>query len=99
VRTLRLATLCYGLDDQGSVVGRSMDFFFLFTTASRPALGLMQLPFQWVPQSLSWGLKRPGREADNSPPSSDEVKNAWRLKHRDKFTFTCKSSVVSVIIR
>jgi hypothetical protein len=26
---------------------------------------------------LSLGVKRPGREADHSPPSSAEVKNAW----------------------
>jgi hypothetical protein len=32
---------------------------------------------QWVPGALSLGLKRPGREADHSPPSSAEVKNAW----------------------
>jgi len=24
------------------------------------------------------GVKRPGREADHSPPSSPEVKNMWR---------------------
>jgi hypothetical protein len=48
-------------------------------------------------------VKRPGREADHSPPSSAEIKNAWRytsnhqyvfmtwclVKHRDNFTFTC----------
>jgi hypothetical protein len=48
------------------------------------------------------GLKRPGREADPSPPSSAEVKEcvelylhpntpSWcgaQLKHRDNFTFT-----------
>jgi hypothetical protein len=49
------------------------------------------------------GLKRPGPEADHSPPSSAEVKEwvelylhspntpSWRgaqLKHRDNFTFT-----------
>jgi hypothetical protein len=47
------------------------------------------------------GVKRPWREADHSPPSSDEVKNAWTIspllqyvfmarclaKHRDNFTF------------
>jgi hypothetical protein len=48
------------------------------------------------------GVKRPGREADHSPPSSAEVKelvelylyfantSSWRgaqLKHRDNFTF------------
>jgi hypothetical protein len=49
------------------------------------------------------GVKRPGREADHSPPSSAEVKEwvelylhspntpPWRgaqLKHGDNFTFT-----------
>jgi hypothetical protein len=33
---------------------------------------------EWVPGALSLGLKQPGREADHSPPSSAEVKNAWR---------------------
>jgi hypothetical protein len=27
--------------------------------------------------ALSLGAKRPGREADHSPPSSAEIKNAW----------------------
>jgi hypothetical protein len=50
---------------------------FLFTTVSRPALGPTQPPIQWVPGVLSLGVKRLGREADHSPPSSTEVKNAW----------------------
>jgi hypothetical protein len=50
---------------------------FLFTTASRTALGPTEPPIQWVPGPLSLEVKRPGREADNSPPSSAEVKNAW----------------------
>jgi hypothetical protein len=29
---------------------------------------------QWVPGALSLGVKRSGREADHSPPSSAEVK-------------------------
>jgi hypothetical protein len=47
------------------------------------------------------GVKRPGREADHSPPSSAEVRNAWSytsspqyvfmawclVKHRDNFIF------------
>jgi hypothetical protein len=52
--------------------------------------------------ALSLGVKRPGRKADHSPPSSAEVKEcvelylhspntpSWRgaqLKHRDNFTF------------
>jgi len=47
---------------------------FLFTTASRTALGPTQPPKQRVLGALSVGVKRPGREADHSPPSSAEVK-------------------------
>jgi len=50
---------------------------FLFTTASRTALGLTQPPIQWAPGALSLGVKRPGRKADHSSPSTDEVKNAF----------------------
>jgi hypothetical protein len=47
---------------------------FLFTTASKTALGgPTQPPIQWVPGALSLGVKRPGREADHSPLSSAEV--------------------------
>jgi hypothetical protein len=40
----------------------------------RKALGPTQPPIQWVPGALSVGIKRPGREANYSPPSSAEVK-------------------------
>jgi hypothetical protein len=50
---------------------------FLFATVSRTALEPTQPPNQWVPGYLSLGVKRPGRKADHSPPSSAEVKNAW----------------------
>jgi hypothetical protein len=33
-----------------------------------------QTHIQWVPGSLSLGVKRPGRDADHSPQSSAEVK-------------------------
>jgi hypothetical protein len=36
-----------------------------------------QSPIQWVSAALSLWVKRPGREADHSPPSSAEVKNEW----------------------
>jgi hypothetical protein len=52
--------------------------FFLFATASRPALGPADSPVQWVPGLFSPGVRRPEREADHSPPSSAEVRNAWR---------------------
>jgi hypothetical protein len=46
---------------------------FLFTTASRTALGTIQPPIQWVPEVLSPEVKWPGREADHTPPSSANV--------------------------
>jgi hypothetical protein len=50
---------------------------FLFSTLSRSALGFTQPPIQRVPGALSPGVKRPGREADHSPPASAEVKKMW----------------------
>jgi hypothetical protein len=50
---------------------------FLFSTSSRPALGSTQPPIQWVPWALFPGVKRPGYEADHSPPTSAEVKKIW----------------------
>jgi hypothetical protein len=44
----------------------------LFSTSSRRSLGSTQPPIQWVP-----GVKRPGLEADHSPPASAEVKKMW----------------------
>jgi len=40
-------------------------------------VGPTQPPIQWIPGALSLGVKRPGREADHSHPSSAEVQNAW----------------------
>jgi len=63
----------YGLDDRGfeSLQGLGI---FLFTTASRPALGPTQPPMKRILESLSLGLKQPFREADHSPPSTTEDK-------------------------
>jgi hypothetical protein len=47
---------------------------FLFTTASRTALGPTQPLIEWVPGAPSLRVKWPGREADHSPPSISEVK-------------------------
>jgi len=43
------------------------------STTSHPT----QLPIQWVPGAISLGVKRQGRELDNSPKCSADVKNAW----------------------
>jgi hypothetical protein len=75
--------------------------FSTFFTASGTALVPTQPPIQWVSETLSLGIKQPGQEANHSPPSSAEVKNAWSytstpqyvfiawclVKHRDNFTF------------
>jgi hypothetical protein len=58
-----------------------------FTTASRTALEPTQPPIQWVREALSLGVKRPGREADHSPPPSAEVKNAWSYTSTPHYAF------------
>jgi hypothetical protein len=60
---------------------------FLFTTASRLGLRPTQPPFHWVSVAVSLGVKWPGREADHTPPSSAEVKNAWRYTYTPQYIF------------
>jgi hypothetical protein len=55
---------------------------FLFSTSSRPALGLIQHPIEW-----EVGNKLPGREADHSPPSSIEVKNGGDVPRLSPYVF------------
>jgi hypothetical protein len=64
------------LDDRGSIPGRGCDTVLL-ATASTSALGPTQPPIQWIPGVLSLRIKRPGREADHSPPHIVETNNAW----------------------
>jgi hypothetical protein len=52
---------------------------FLFTTTSRTALGLTHSPIQWVSGALFLGVKRPGPEANDSPPSSAEINECVEL--------------------
>jgi hypothetical protein len=59
---------------------------FLFTTASRTALGPTQPPFQWIPGALYLGLKRTGREIDHSPRSSAEAKEYVELYFHSTYT-------------
>jgi hypothetical protein len=89
----------YGLDDRGFESWQGLGIF-LFTITSRTALRPSQPPIQWVPGDLSLRVKWPEGKTDHSPPSSAEVKNAWRytstpqyvfmswclVKHRDNFT-------------
>jgi hypothetical protein len=54
---------------------------------------LKDVPFQWVPGVLSLEVKRPEREADNSPPSGAEVKNAWSYTSTPQYVFMAWCSV------
>jgi hypothetical protein len=60
------------------------------------ALGITeptQPPIQWVPGSLSLGVKQPWREAHHSPQSSAEVKNAWSYNSTPQYAFMAWCSV------
>jgi hypothetical protein len=57
----------YGLGGSGLIPGRD--------TESRPAMGPAEPPTQWIRGTLSPRAKRPGCEADHSPPSTAAVKN------------------------
>jgi hypothetical protein len=59
----------------------------LFSTSSRPALGFTKPLIQWVPGTLSPGVKRAGREADHSPPASAEVKKMWIYTSTPPYAF------------
>jgi hypothetical protein len=60
---------------------------FLSSTSSTPALGPTQPPIQWLPGTLSPGVKQPKREADRSPPTSTEVKKMWIYISTPPYTF------------
>jgi hypothetical protein len=60
---------------------------FLFSPLSRPALGSTQPPIQRVLEDLSLGVKRPGREANHSPPASAEVKKMWLYTSTPPYAF------------
>jgi hypothetical protein len=95
-------TVCIspGVAGGGGFDSRRGPGIFLFSTASRPALGPTQPPIKWVPGALSSGIKRPGREADHLPPllmprsrmrgaipPPQYVFMAWCLvKHKNTFT-------------
>jgi len=67
-------TGCYGLEGiLGFDFRRGLEIF-LFTAASRTALGPTQSPIQCVKGALFLGVKKPGREVGHSPSSSAEVK-------------------------
>jgi len=76
--------LSYGLDDRCSTPGRGDDEIFSLRHSIQSPPGL---PIQRAKWALKSGLKRLGREADYSAPSSAEVKNAWSYISTPQYLF------------
>jgi hypothetical protein len=57
--------------------GRVKNFLHILETDSRAT----QSPIQWVPGTISQEVKRPGDEADQSFPTSAEVKETCLYIH------------------
>jgi hypothetical protein len=67
----------YGIDGRGLIPLRDKRFF---STPYRPdQLGAYSASYPMSPGSSFFGVKRPGRETDHSPPSSAEVKNGGAI--------------------
>jgi hypothetical protein len=95
--------LGYGMDDRGSRVRfpAGAGNFSLHHRVQNGS-GAQPASYPMTTGGLFLGIKVPGREADFSPPSSAEVKNAWSytsthqyvfmawclVKQTDNFTFT-----------
>jgi hypothetical protein len=62
------------LQYERSVSSSDSDRDFVFTE-SRSVLGTSGHHIQGMPAAHSFGVKRPGRESNHSPPPSAEVKN------------------------
>jgi hypothetical protein len=100
----------YGLDGLGSIPGMSKRFL----SPSRRPDRLWTPPkprIQWVPATLSPGLKRLGHDADHSTPSSVEVMNGgaispllhmphgivlnYIIKYKDRCSFMLGSNYIT----
>jgi hypothetical protein len=67
--------ICYGLDDRDSIPGKGRKFSLRHHIQAGSGVHPASYPMNIG--GLSTEIKRPGREAIYSPPSSAEVKNAW----------------------
>jgi hypothetical protein len=78
----------YGLDDQGggsSSPGGVKNFHF--SMSSRLALGSTQPPIKMGTGGSFPGVKRQGRGADHSPPTSAEVQKMWIYTSTPPYVF------------
>jgi len=68
-----------------------LGMFLFATSVSRPAPGPNQPPIPWVPGAPSLGVKRWRREANHSPPTGAEIKNAWSCTSTPQYVFMARS--------
>jgi hypothetical protein len=79
------------LYNQGSSPGRGWEFL---SSPPRPdRLRAQPASYRVVPRDVLRGVKRPGREADHSQPSSIEVNNAWSYTSTSPYVFMAWYSV------
>jgi hypothetical protein len=78
-------TTGYGMDDRGVGV-RVPVGIRIFSFPRRPDQ-LWGSPNQWIPGTLSPGLKLSGRGADHSPPTDAEVKKMWLYTSTPPYAF------------
>jgi hypothetical protein len=83
--------LCYGLDDRCSIPdrGNCVIFVILFPLHHR-VLTVSAPPPASYPvgtRAVTPGVKRPSREADHSPPSTSEFKDAWSYASTPQYAF------------
>ena len=76
--------------NRGSIPSRSKKFFSYPKLPDR-LRGPFSLIFKGYYEQFLRGVKRPGREAEHSPPSSAEIKNEWSYTPTASYAFVaCK---------
>jgi hypothetical protein len=75
----------YGLRNRISSPGGVKNL--LLSQIVQTGSGFHQTSYPMVPGALSPGVKRPGREADHSPPTSAEVKKMWMYSSTLPYAF------------
>jgi hypothetical protein len=80
-------TTGYGLDNRGVAVRIPVGARIFSSPRHSDRLWGTQPPIQRVPWATSPVVKRPGREADHSPPTGVEVKKIWIYTSIPPYTF------------
>jgi hypothetical protein len=65
----------------------------IFTSPHTPALGPTQPTIHWIPEILTPGVKRQGRETDRSPPTSADVRKTWIYSSTPPYVFMAQCSI------